>query len=49
MELQISLSVCTKVQKNGNIRTDKKRLGVIIRSIKEYIGPFKKEQKEKEE
>ena len=33
MELQISYSVCTKVQKNANIWTDKKRYRNNIKKI----------------
>ena len=33
MELQISLGICAKVQKNANIRTDKKRYRSNIKKI----------------
>lgn len=38
MELQISFSICTKIQKNANIRTDKKDIGVILRRLCEQKG-----------
>ena len=33
MELQISFSICTKIQKNANIRIDKKRYRININEI----------------
>ena len=33
MELQISFSICTKIQKNANIRTDKKRYRSNIKGL----------------
>ena len=39
MELQISFGICTKVQKNANIRTDKRKdIGVILRRLCEQKG-----------
>lgn len=38
MELQISFSIYTKIQKNANIRTDKKDIGVILRRLCEQKG-----------
>ena len=40
MELQISFGIWTQIQKNANIRTDKKRkdLGVILRRLCEQKG-----------
>ena len=36
MELQVSYSICTKIQKNGHLWSDKKRYRKILRQLCEY-------------
>lgn len=38
MELQIAYSVCTKVQKKSILRTERSRIGKILRQICEWKG-----------